>query len=233
MLRLLQGDVGSGKTLVALLAMATCVEAGRQAALMAPTEILARQHFSALSAFAAPSGLRLALLTGRDKGAERGKPSMRWPPATIDIVIGTHALFQEDVAFQRSWPRRDRRAASLRRASAPRPRRQGRARRHAGDDRDADSAHPGADLFRRHGCFRDPRKADRAPADRNPRAAAGADRRIDRKASARAIADGAQAFWVCPLVEESELIDLAAAQERFADLQAVLRRSTSASCMAR
>ena len=99
MLRLLQGDVGSGKTVVALLAMASAIEAGRQAALMAPTEILARQHFERLAPLAEAAGLRIALLTGRDKGAERRTILAGLAEGAIDIVVGTHALFQDEVAF--------------------------------------------------------------------------------------------------------------------------------------
>ena len=99
MLRLLQGDVGSGKTVVALLAMATAVEAGAQAALMAPTELLARQHLKTIESFAASAGLRVALLTGREKGRERAAILDTLKTGEIDILIGTHALFQEPVEF--------------------------------------------------------------------------------------------------------------------------------------
>src|ERR1700734_4191347 len=99
MLRLLQGDVGSGKTVVALLAMADVVEAGRQAAMMAPTEILARQHYERMAPLAASVGLRMALLTGRDKAAARRASLAALAERTVDIAIGTHALFQESVAF--------------------------------------------------------------------------------------------------------------------------------------
>ena len=99
MLRLLQGDVGSGKTVVALLAMAEVVEAGRQAAMMAPTEILARQHYERMAPLAASVGLRIALLTGRDKAAARRASLAALAEGTIDIAVGTHALFQESVAF--------------------------------------------------------------------------------------------------------------------------------------
>src|SRR5829696_5137126 len=100
MLRLLQGDVGSGKTAVALLAMASAIEAGRQAALMAPTEILARQHFERIEPMARKAGLRVALLTGRNKGAERRRVLLGLAEGAVDVVVGTHALFQEDVAFR-------------------------------------------------------------------------------------------------------------------------------------
>ena len=100
MIRLLQGDVGSGKTIVALLAMADVVEAGHQAALMAPTEILARQHFERIRPLAEAAGLRIALTTGRDKASERRQTLGRLEAGEIDVVVGTHALFQESVAFR-------------------------------------------------------------------------------------------------------------------------------------
>ena len=106
MMRLLQGDVGSGKTLVALLAMAHVIEAGRQAALMAPTEILARQHFETIRPLAEGAGLRVALMTGRDKAGERRAKLAGLAGGAIQIAIGTHALAQEDRRLRRSRPRR-------------------------------------------------------------------------------------------------------------------------------
>ena len=99
MLRLLHGDVGSGKTLVALLAAATVIEAGRQAAFMAPTEILARQHFATIAPLAAAAGIRVAILTGRERGRERPEILAKLAAGEIDLIVGTHALFQDDVAF--------------------------------------------------------------------------------------------------------------------------------------
>lgn len=99
MLRLLQGDVGAGKTIVALLALAQAVEAGAQGALMAPTEILARQHFDRIAPMAEAAGIRCALFTGRAGSAERNGVLRRMAAHEVDIVIGTHALFSEDVAF--------------------------------------------------------------------------------------------------------------------------------------
>src|SRR5438552_2991534 len=99
-LRLLQGDVGSGKTVVALLAAAAVIEAGKQAALMAPTEILARQHFATISGLAEATGLRVALLTGRERGRERTDILTRLAGGEIDLLIGTHALIQDDVVFK-------------------------------------------------------------------------------------------------------------------------------------
>ncbi len=100
MLRLLQGDVGSGKTLVAFLAMLNAVEAGAQAAMMAPTEILARQHFKTLSPFAEAAGVTLELLTGRDKGKQRTEKLARLEAGETRLTVGTHALFQKDIAFK-------------------------------------------------------------------------------------------------------------------------------------
>lgn len=99
MLRLLQGDVGSGKTVVALMAMARAAEAGGQSALMAPTEILARQHFSTIAPLAAKAGLRAAILTGREKGRERAETLATIADGSVGIVIGTHAIFQDTVTF--------------------------------------------------------------------------------------------------------------------------------------
>src|SRR5262249_42164492 len=99
MLRLLQGDVGAGKTVVALLAAAAVVESGRQAALMAPTEILARQHHKTMAPLAAAAGLRLAILTGRERGKERADILARLAAGELDLLVGTHALFQDEVEF--------------------------------------------------------------------------------------------------------------------------------------
>ena len=100
MLRLLQGDVGSGKTIVALFAMLDAVECCGQAALMAPTEILARQHMATIEPLVAPLGLKTAVLTGRDKGAVRKETLAGLASGEIDIVVGTHALFQESVEMR-------------------------------------------------------------------------------------------------------------------------------------
>ncbi|MCA1388487.1 ATP-dependent DNA helicase RecG [Bradyrhizobium sp. IC3123] len=100
MLRLLQGDVGSGKTVVALLAAAAVAEVGKQAALMAPTEILARQHIKTIAPLAERAGLRVAILTGREKGKERREIITELAEGGIDLLVGTHALIQDDVAFR-------------------------------------------------------------------------------------------------------------------------------------
>ena len=99
MLRLLQGDVGSGKTVVALLAMLNAVECGAQAAIMAPTEILAKQHFDSIAPLTEKIGVKTALLTGKTKGKARKELLAELQNGKIDILVGTHALFTEDVAF--------------------------------------------------------------------------------------------------------------------------------------
>src|SRR5947199_294131 len=99
MLRLLQGDVGAGKTLVAMMALLNAVEAGGQGALMAPTEILARQHMNELAQLARAYGVRMAIITGRERGAGREQTLAALAAGTIDIIVGTHAIFSEDVAF--------------------------------------------------------------------------------------------------------------------------------------
>src|SRR5207302_71790 len=99
MMRLLQGDVGSGKTVVALMAMLNAVECGGQAVLMAPTEILCRQHLATIETLAAPSGVAVTLLTGREKGRARRDILDTLGSGAAQIIIGTHALFQSDVTF--------------------------------------------------------------------------------------------------------------------------------------
>jgi ATP-dependent DNA helicase RecG len=220
MLRLLQGDVGSGKTLVALLAMAAAVEAGRQAALMAPTELLARQHFQALSGFAGAAGLKLALLTGRDRGAARAQTLEALAAGDIDIAIGTHALFQESVAFR-----------DLGLAVVDEQHRFGVHQRLALGDKGerADilvmTATPiPRSLVLTYFGDMDVSAIREKPPGRRPveTRALPVERIGELIARVRAaIETGAQVFWVCPLVEESEAIDAAAAEERFADLRRV------------
>ncbi|MGD0641701.1 MAG: ATP-dependent DNA helicase RecG [Roseiarcus sp.] len=220
MIRLLQGDVGSGKTIVALLAMADVVEAGRQAALMAPTEILARQHFERMRPFAAAAGLRLALMTGRDKAAERRQGLAALAAGDIDIVVGTHALFQESVAFrdlgfavvdeQHRFGVHQRLALAskgeavdlLVMTATPIPRTLVLA--YFGDmDVSALLEKPPGRL---------PIDTRAIPLERLDEVVA---------AIGRAIAGGARAYWICPLVEESEALDVAAAEERAAALREV------------
>jgi len=221
MLRLLQGDVGAGKTVVALLAMAQAVEAGAQAALMAPTEILARQHFATLERMAAPAGLRLALLTGRDKGKARQKILDALAAGEIDIVVGTHALFQADVAFhdlglavideqhrfgvqQRlDLAAKGRAVDMLVMTATPIPRTL------------TLTAYGDMDVSRL-----DEKPPGRQPVDTRVLPLA----RLDEVAGgiARAVAGGTKVYWVCPLIEESETSDLAAAEDRHKHLQELL-----------
>ncbi|WP_026607824.1 ATP-dependent DNA helicase RecG [Methylocapsa acidiphila] len=220
MLRLLQGDVGSGKTLVALLAMASCVEAGRQAALMAPTEILTRQHYQSLLAFARESGLRFALLTGREKGAERARILEGLASGAVDVAVGTHALFQESVAFH-----------DLGLAVIDEQHRFGVHQRLALGDKGlaADILVMTATPIPRSLALTyfgdmDISTLTEKPAGRQPiETRALPLERMDELVARlmRAVEAGARAFWVCPLVEESEALDVAAAQDRFAHLREI------------
>ena len=214
MLRLLHGDVGSGKTLVALLAAATVIEAGRQAALMAPTEILARQHFATIAPLAAAAGIRVAVLTGRERGRERPEILAALAAGDIDLLVGTHALFQEDVAFH-----------DLALAIVDEQHRFGVHQRLAlarkGDAVDllvlTATPIPRTLVLTYFGDM-DVSELREKPAGRqkiDTRAVP-----LDRlneviDAVARAIDEGRRVYWVCPLVEESETTDLAAAEERY------------------
>jgi ATP-dependent DNA helicase RecG len=221
MLRLLQGDVGSGKTIVALLAMAEVVEAGRQAALMAPTEVLARQHFESIAKYAAPAGLRLALLTGRDKSTERARTRAALAEGQIDIVIGTHALFQESVAF-----------ADLGLAVVDEQHRFGVHQRlalgakGAGVDILVMTATPiPRTLVLTYFGDMDVSTLREKPPGRQKieTRALPLERLVDVVARLQsAVANGARAYWICPLVAESEELDVAAVEERFAALTQIL-----------
>jgi ATP-dependent DNA helicase RecG len=220
MLRLLQGDVGSGKTVVALLAMAAIVEAGRQAALMAPTEILARQHFERMRPLAEAAGLRIVLLTGRDKASERNRTLAALAAGEIDLAVGTHALFQESVAF-----------ADLGLAIVDEQHRFGVHQRLAlaskGEAVDllvmTATPIPRTLVLTYFGDM-DVSALTEKPPGRTPidTRALPLERLGDVVAAiGRAIAAGARAYWVCPLVEESEELDVAAAQERAEALRAI------------
>ncbi len=219
MLRLLQGDVGSGKTVVALLAAAAVIEAGRQAALMAPTEILARQHLKTITPLAEAAGLRVALLTGRERGKERNALLERLAAGEIDLLVGTHALFQEDVAFR-----------DLALAIVDEQHRFGVHQRLAltGKGEAVDvlvlTATPiPRTLVLTYFGDMDVSQLREKPAGRQP-----VDTRsipLDRldevvEAVGRAIEQGERVYWVCPLIEESENSDLAAAEDRFTELRA-------------
>lgn len=217
MLRLLQGDVGSGKTVVALLVMAEAVAAGCQAAFMAPTELLARQHHATLQSLAGER-LRIGLLTGRDKGSARDALVAAAAAGEVDVLVGTHALFQKDVTF------RDLALAVI-------------------DEQHKFGVHQRLDLQAKGGGVdvlvmtatpiprtlmltaygdmaasrltdkppgRQPVQTVAMPLSRLPDVVAAVGRAIDR---------GEQVYWVCPLVAESETVDLAAAEDRAAALR--------------
>jgi ATP-dependent DNA helicase RecG len=220
MLRLLQGDVGSGKTVVALLAMATAVEAGAQAALMAPTELLARQHLKTVESFASPAGLRVALLTGRERGKEREEILANLRDGRVDILIGTHALLQEPVAFK-----------DLALVVIDEQHRFGVHQRlglqSKGGGRGAEllvmtaTPIPRTLLLTSYGDM-DVSRLDEKPPGRKPVITSTVpserlDEVVDRLE--RAVAGGAQVYWVCPLVAESETLDVAAAEERYEALR--------------
>jgi ATP-dependent DNA helicase RecG len=219
MLRLLQGDVGSGKTVVALLAAARAAESGVQSAILAPTEILARQHLATFEAIGAAAGLRVVLLTGRDKGKARELILQRIARGEVDVVIGTHALFQEDVVYhdlgfvvideQHKFGVHQRllltRKAEipphmLVMTATPIPRTLTLTAYGELDISLLNERPPG----------RLPVDTRVLPLDRLEDVYAG----ISRQMKA-----GAQIYWVCPLVEESEKVDLAAAQARAAHLR--------------
>ncbi|MFT4026852.1 MAG: ATP-dependent DNA helicase RecG [Novosphingobium sp.] len=220
MLRLLQGDVGSGKTVVALEAMLIAVEAGAQAAMLAPTEILARQHHATLARMAAGTGVEIALLTGRDKGRARESILMGLLDGSIDIVVGTHAIFQDAVQYrnlalvvideqhrfgvgQRLMLTRKGRVTPhcLAMTATPIPRTLTLAQYGEMEVSQLDEMPPGRQAI-------------------DTRVVA-----VERMgdvvgALARHIEGGGQAYWVCPMVRESETDDLAAAEARHAELKA-------------
>jgi ATP-dependent DNA helicase RecG len=218
MLRLLHGDVGSGKTVVALLAAANVIEAGRQAAFMAPTEILARQHLATIAPLARAAGIRLAILTGRERGREREDILSGLAIGEIDLIVGTHALFQEHVAFH-----------DLALAIVDEQHRFGvhqrlaLARKGEAVDLLVLTATPiPRTLVLTYFGDMDVSELREKPAGRQ---------KIDTRAVplerlaeitdavARALQAERQVYWVCPLVEDSESVDLAAAEERFKFLQ--------------
>lgn len=219
--RLLQGDVGAGKTLVAFMALLAAVEAGGQGVLMAPTEILARQHLQGLQPLAESAGVVLEILTGRDKTAERAAKLAALERGDIQVLVGTHAVFQESVVFndlrlavvdeqhrfgvrQRlELGRKGRQADVLVMTATPIPRSLALAQYGDMDVSVLDEKPPG----------RKPIQTVLISTDRY-------DQVIDRLRAA--IADGRQCYWVCPLVEESEVSDLTSAEERFKRLRAAL-----------
>ncbi len=223
MLRLLQGDVGSGKTVVALMAMAAAAEAGRQSALMAPTELLARQHAKTLTPLAAAAGLRVAILTGREKGREREDILAGLASGAIAIVVGTHALFQEHVRFRDLGlaviDEQHRFGVQQRLALA--------AKGEAVDLLVMTATPIPRTLVLTYFGDMDSSQLREKPAGRKPvdTRVIGMDRLGDVvDGIGRALEAGRQVYWVCPLVAEAEepdenTPDLAAAEERFAQLQ--------------
>ena len=220
MLRLLQGDVGSGKTIVAFLAMLNAVESGLQAAIMAPTEILAKQHFETIAPMCEDIGITAALLTGKTKGKARAEILSRLAEGSINILIGTHALFQEDVSYHElgfvvvdeqhrfgvhqrlKLSEKGNKADVLVMTATPIPR---------------------TLVLTSYGDM-EYSKIDQVPEGRKP-----VDTRVlplsklteTVAALKRKIESGTRAYWVCPLVEESEKSDLAAAEARFEDLRKI------------
>jgi ATP-dependent DNA helicase RecG len=218
MLRLLQGDVGSGKTVVALLAAAAVIEGGRQAALMAPTEVLARQHFNTIAPLAAAAGINVAILTNRERGRERNEVLEKLAFGDIHMLIGTHALFQEQVEFR-----------DLALAVVDEQHRFGVHQRLAlakkGEAVDVlvmtATPIPRTLVLTYFGDM-DVSELREKPAGRQPiDTRAMSLSRLDDVVGAvgRALADGRRVYWVCPLVETTEHTDLAAAEERFGALK--------------
>jgi ATP-dependent DNA helicase RecG len=220
MSRLLQGDVGSGKTVVAMLAMADAAAAGLQSVLMAPTEILARQHYETLAGPLQSQGVGVVLLTGRDKGAGRVEKLKALASGHAAVAVGTHALFQDDVSYrdlaltvideQHRFGVADRRrlqekgaAAHLLAMSAtPIPRTLELTVYGDLDVSHLDEKPPG----------RTPVATRAVPMPRLPEIVARLKTAVD---------GGAQAFWICPLVADSEDSDLVAAEHRAASLKAL------------
>ncbi|SNS79924.1 ATP-dependent DNA helicase RecG [Tropicimonas sediminicola] len=221
MARLLQGDVGAGKTLVAVMALLVAVEAGGQGVMMAPTEILARQHLDSIRPLAESAGVVLEILTGRDKGAERQAKLAALARGDIQILVGTHAVFQKDVEFK-----------DLRLAVIDEQHRFGVAQRmelgakgHAVDVLVMTATPiPRSLALAQYGDM-DLSVLDEKPPGRTPvKTALVSTDRIDEVVDhlRRAVAEGKQAYWVCPLVEESETVEMTAAEDRFRHLRATL-----------
>ncbi len=220
MLRLLQGDVGSGKTLVAAMAMLIAVEAGAQAAMLAPTEILARQHYETLRKLLGNLPINVGVLTGRDKGRVREATLMGLASGEIDILVGTHAIFQDAVGYK-----------DLALVVVDEQHRFGVAQRMTLQAKGIAPPHllamtatpiPRTLTLAQYGEM-DVSRLDEMPPGRQPiETRVISEDRLDDVVNAlgRHLADGGQAYWVCPLVEESEKSDLAAAEMRAEVLRA-------------
>ncbi|WP_428149200.1 ATP-dependent DNA helicase RecG [Brevundimonas sp.] len=223
--RLLQGDVGSGKTAVAALALADAASAGFQSALMAPTEILARQHYQRLAPMLEAAGAPTILLTGRDTPAERRDRLAALASSEAKVAIGTHALFQDAVRFDR-----------LALAVIDEQHRFGvneRARLQAKGDPRIGGVHlltmsatpiPRTLELTQYGELEVSRLMEKPPGRTPISTAVLPLARIGEVAQRlkAAVESGAQAYWICPLVAESEASDLAAAEERARDLRRIL-----------
>lgn len=220
MLRLLQGDVGAGKTVVALLAMLSAVEAGGQAVLMAPTEILARQHLATLSEMAKAADIQPVLLTGRERGKKREEVLEKLKSGAARLAVGTHALFQDDVDYH-----------DLRIAVIDEQHRFGVHQRLtlASKGRAVDvlvmtaTPIPRTLMLTAYGDM-DVSRLTEKPAGRQPvQTVLISQERLDEVVSAvrRALDTNARVYWICPLIEESEKTDLAAAELRYDHLKSV------------
>ena len=223
MLRLVQGDVGSGKTIVAFLAMMRAVEAGAQAAMVAPTEILARQHIESMKPFADAAGIRMDILTGRDKGKPREALLADLASGKVDVLVGTHAIFQADVHYhdlavtvideQHRFGVQQRMALAAKGSKHP-------------PDVLAMTATPIPRTLSLtvYGDM-DISKLDEKPPGRQPiETRVIALSRLGEIAEGikRAVNAGQQVYWVCPLVDESEVLDLAAAEDRHQHLKKIM-----------
>ncbi|MFD0917938.1 ATP-dependent DNA helicase RecG [Pseudahrensia aquimaris] len=221
MLRLLQGDVGSGKTIVALLACAAAIEAGGQATIMAPTEILARQHLATIGPLAEKAGIRLAILTGREKGKERERIYAELASGDIDLLVGTHAIFQANVVFK------DLALGIV-------------------DEQHRFGVHQRLSLASKGGAAdilvmtatpiprtlvltffgdMDVSKLDEKPPTRqkvitNALSMERLDELVGRVSDA--VAKGGKIYWICPLVEDNDELPVTSVETRFAALQKVL-----------
>ena len=219
MVRLLQGDVGAGKTIVALLAMAAAVEAGAQAALMAPTEILVRQHSQKLAPLLEGAGLRFAVITGRDTGVSRTETLAALQRGEIDILLGTHALLEDDIAFK-----------DLGLAVIDEQHRFGVHQRLALAAKGARTADllvmtatpiPRTLTLALYGDMEVSQLDEKPPGRKPVQTVLVAQSRVEEIIAhlAKKLREGTRAYWVCPLVEESELVDLAAAEGRAWELE--------------
>lgn len=222
--RLLQGDVGSGKTVVAALAAAVCIDAGWQCALMAPTEILATQHFAKLVGWLAPLGITVAWLTGSQKAKERREMLALVASGQAQLVVGTHAIIQDKVQFK-----------NLALAIIDEQHRFGVAQRLALRDKLTDALEPHLlmmtatpiprTLAMSYYADLDVSTIDELPPGRTPiiTKVVNDARRGEVVERIRAqVSQGRQIYWVCPLIEESEALDLTNATETHAQLTAAL-----------